>query len=405
MELRRRLIVWVGVLIAFAASGWHVRTIDLDMGPAKSDLLFVCVGARIMLAGESPYTLEARRELQIAYYGRPLTAAEDDVNRLPYVYPATAAIALAPLVALPWRWARLGFLLAMPLLTAASVLLWVRVAGLAVPGQRIAVLAALTVASWPTMWALRLQQPALVVAALVAAGCFLLKRRNDVGAGVLLAMSTFKPQTVCVLLAWLVLWAVYQRAWRFLGSLFGSMAALLLAAESLEPGWIGLWRRAISGFSEYQKQPALVMMFGHFAGTILAAFVAVGSGWMLWRLRRCGRESRGFGQGIALALAVVTVLLPTMLAMIYNQLFLIPGCLILLCNVPEGYYAGLMRRVSLGLVIWGFVATGVAGIAESVARPSDLWVALPFQNLLLPTMITVTLATFAFQNAASSHSY
>jgi len=75
---------------------------------------------------------------------------------------------------------------------------------------------------------------------------------------------------------------------------------------------------------------------------------------------------------------------------VYNQVLLLPAVLIVIYR-NDGARNNLTRRVSLVLLQWSFFAAPIAVIAESIWPHSDIWLSLPFQNLLLPLGITITL--------------
>jgi hypothetical protein len=394
--------ILLALLAAIAAPLWHLHIIDRNMPPEKSDLQAVRIGVQQMLHGDNPYSDLTTRQIQTAYYGRPLTAA-DNVNKMGFAYPATTGIVLAILAPLSWNEARWTFLLIMPILTALSVLLWLRIAEIQVSRPQAAILSTLTLASWPVMWGLRLQQPTLIVALFLAAACFQLKRGNEIGAGILLTLATIKPQLAGLLIAWLVLWAFVHSRWRFLGSFTVSLVLLLIGAEAIVPGWLAPWHNAGIELLQYtHQQPALLTIFGKWLGTALIVAVAAAGGLVLWRLRRCEADSPGFGLAISLALAATISLNPTYPATIYNQVLLVPAVLVLIHLRPASYFPALARRISLALLGWGFAATVLAVLCETIGHPAGFWVVLPFQNDLLPVSAVVALVSMTTLQLESS---
>jgi hypothetical protein len=90
-----------------------------------------------------------------------------------------------------------------------------------------------------------------------------------------------------------------------------------------------------------------------------------------------------------LAAAVCSTL--TIQAVIYNQILLLPACLILVRTESAEYYSALARRIALGFLMWGYAAIYIAVLGESIISPSALWEALPFMNILLPVVVTAAL--------------
>lgn len=366
----RSIAILLALITAVAAPLWHLHVMNREMPSAHSDLLQVMTGVRATLNGLDPYSDQVTREIQVAYYGRPLVTS-DHAQKMAFAYPAHTAIVLAPLSLLSWDRLRLVFLVLVPILMAATVPLWLRVLAIQVKYSYLVITTILFLASWPMMWSLRLQQPTLIVAALLVAGCFLLKRRWDASAGFLFALSTIKPQLVGPLLIWLLLWTTLQYRWRFLVSLLTSTSLLLLCAEWMAPGWFPRWRVALADYAQYtQLRPDLQALFGRWVGLALMIAIAAGCSSILWRLRRCDSDSPEFGIAISLTLAATVSLLPTQPGMIYNRVLLLPAFLVLIYSRAADYYPALARRISVVLLGCSFAATILAVLVESIWHPS-----------------------------------
>jgi hypothetical protein len=65
-----------------------------------------------------------------------------------------------------------------------------------------------------------------------------LRRRADLLAGALLALTTIKPQMVFLVIPALLLWALWQRRWRFVAGFAGSMMMLVGLSFLLLPSWM-----------------------------------------------------------------------------------------------------------------------------------------------------------------------
>lgn len=392
-SLPRRASLLLLLLIAVAAPLWHLHVIDRDMPMSQSDLLPRWVGTRAALQGKDPYSSEVLRQIQIAYYGRPLTSA-DHADPQAFLYPAHIVILLAPLAHFSWQTTRFIYLcLAFPLL-AWSFWACMRYLDLRLTPHQTQVVLILACFSWPVMWGLRLQQPTLVLAALVLFALSLLARGKQYLAGILLAIATVKPQILLPLLLWLLLWAVAHRLWALIGSFAFSLASLLYATEQIVPGWFSSWYASLHGYSTFTRSvPPLEVMFGHWVGLV---FTVVAVGWgavSLWRLRMCPANSREFGIAVSLTLAVAVDLAPTHATMIYNHVFLFPSCLFVLFSQPEGRIASRFRRLTIAQIALGLVSLPLAAGAELLFRPWPFLTVLPFIEYLLPVLLTVALAS------------
>lgn len=386
--MKNTLLAAIAIATIAIAGVYHVQIINLSI--AKSDLVPVWLGVRATLAGQDPYSDATTRAIQTAYYGRPLVAADGDMNQMGFAYPVHTAIVLAWLAPLSWPTARGLCLVLFAVITAASVPLWLDVIGARITRDRVALSVLATMASWPVIWSLRLEQVSLIVAALVALACWLLKHGHDAAAGTVLALATIKPQLIAPLVAWLFLWALVARRWYFLAALTGTTTALVVAAEALTPGWLPRWRQAGLDLLAYTHQrPTLTACFGTvIGGTMMLALAAIATA-ALWRLRKTSVDSLGFGIAIGLALSVTLALMPTDLPMIYNQVLLVPGCVLLL---EAGERACVTHSIGITFLAWGFLAVLVAAIGDFFLPHSNTWRGLPFWNELLPVAVTVALA-------------
>jgi Glycosyltransferase family 87 len=388
----RLAVLFVLLGAAIAASLWHLHLLNQTMPSTHSDLLVRWVGTRDAFRGIDPYSAQASRDIQAAYYGKPLTAA-DKVDPQAFLYPAPIVVLLAPLAPLSWGTVRLLFLLIMPLLIGAGVLLSMKTAGIQVSRGNQALIVLLSLASWPIMWGLRQQQPTLVVLALVLVACYLLKIGRGIPAGALLALTTIKPQMVAPLILWLLLWTVLRRSWGFVSGFVATLSILLLATERILPGWMGHWRASLHGYGQFTHTALpLELMLSHWPGVAATGLIAAGSGIVLWSLRRCDADSPEFGWAIALALATTVTAAPMKLSMVYNQVFLIPALLILVFASPLGGHVEQIRRLALALLAWNFISVPVAVAGETLFSRGGFWDALPFLNLPLVVLPTIALA-------------
>lgn len=355
-------------------------------------MVAVWKGVQASFQHRNPYDDATTREIQIFYYGRPLTPA-DRVNPMAYAYPMQTILLFAPIGLLPWTAVRIGFFVLLPLLTAASVLLWIHVANLDLSRRSVVLSVLFTLCSWPVMWGVHQIQPTLIVGFLAAAGCLLLQRNHPIPAGIIFALATFKPQLIGVLLAWLFLWAALRRTWSFFVSFALTLAPLLALSARILPNWITSWRRAAAEYARYRHlQLELQSVFGHTAGLLLVLALAVPVSVILFQHRRSLPQSRQFGAMCSLCLALTLLILPSELAMTYNYILLIPACIIL-ANVPsETSGASLARRIALIFLVWSFVSSIISASVESIAGPSNLCDVLPFQTMLFPAAVLVALA-------------
>jgi hypothetical protein len=364
-----------------------------------SDLYPRWLGAReLLLHRRNPYRSDITREIQTGYYGRPIDPSRpnDPRDQQAFAYPLYVVFVLAPTVGLPFVVVQRGFFWLLLALTAASVPLWLRAMGwrLSITGQVAWILLAL--GCFPAVQGLKLQQLTLLVAALVAASMMAIVERHFVWGGILLAVSSIKPQLVLLLAAWLLLWVLSK--WRERQNLFWSflisMAVLFTASEILLPGWIGEFRAAGAAYFQYTGggrsvlDELLTPLWGRIVSVIfvLMAFV------LLWRTRSADERTLEFQWSVAFVLATTLVVIP--MAALYNQLFLLPGVMLVV------HYAGRLQQQNVVLrfllllagisVIWPWLAATALVIAALFLPAGTVqrgWAMPLYTSILIPIAI------------------
>jgi hypothetical protein len=269
----------------------------------------------------------------------------------------------------------------------------------------------LLLGSFPVVQAFRLQQPALIVAALLAAAVAMAASGVYWASGLALALSMIKPQSALPILAWLVLWSVSNWRERKLLpiTLCGCMAALWAGAELLLPGWIWEWRDAVRAYAIYNGgTPAHVqLMFGSYAGAAIGVLLLLGVVLFCWKARRDVASSDRFMLAPALILAASLVSSPVWHE--YDVIFLLPTVLLAfhwrdelgLLNLAERAVVGI-SGIALG---WQWIAA-VAVRAVAVASPglAQSWRILPWLSVFLgPTCALAGLIVIARVRLTQAH--
>ena len=193
-------------------------------------------GCALIWSGENPYSEEATLHTQILMYGRPAEAGEDLAA---YSYPLYALFFFWPLCFVqPYPLVQAIWMTLMLYTLLAGVVVSARVAGWRPRNWVWAITLVWAVFNYPHARALILgQMSTLVFLALVVALWAISRQRDDL-AGVLLAITTIKPQVSFLVLPWIAWWAAWRRRggiWRGFG-----LAMILMAGISflLVPTWL-----------------------------------------------------------------------------------------------------------------------------------------------------------------------
>jgi hypothetical protein len=337
-----------------------------------SDLYPRWLGAReLLLHRKNPYHSDITREIQVGYYGRPIDPRRpnDPKDQQAFAYPLYVVFVLAPTVGLPFAVAQRGFFWLLVALTAASVPMWLRTMGWRLPITSQLVWILLALGSFPAVQGLKLQQLTLLVAALVAASMMAIVERHFVWAGILLAVASIKPQLLLLLAAWLLIWVLGKWGERrsLLWSFLISMAVLFLASELLLPGWIHEFQAASAAYLQYTGggrsvlDELLTPLWGRIVSVIFVSMAFM----LLWRARSGDERSLEFQWSFPFVLATTLLVIP--MSALYNQLFLLPGVMLVLHSIRRLQQESAISRFLLILagisVIWPWLAAAVLVIA------------------------------------------
>ena len=92
-----------------------------------------------------------------------------------------------------------------------------------------------------------------MAAAIITVTVFLLSANRLVLAGMLLALSTFKPQFTIALIPWVALWTVgdWRHRRRLVGGFLVTMGWLVLISEWIVPSWIRSFFNVLGAYRHY----------------------------------------------------------------------------------------------------------------------------------------------------------
>lgn len=412
--MARRIFLIIGALL-FSASMWiWVQAIAIPHQHAEadakgaprgnlSDLYPRWLGAReLLLHGRDPYHDDITREIQIGYYGRVLDPSRpnDPKDQQAFAYPIYVVLLLAPTVTLPFATVHTWVFWILALLTTMSVPLWLHTLGWRISVSGKIAWTVLTLSCFPAVQGLKLQQLTVLVAAIIAAAMSAVAERRLALAGVLLAMATIKPQLVFLLALWLCLWVVSE--WRERQRLFWSfaitVAVMVLVGEWLLPGWIREFRGALSSYYIYTGGGTSVLdvlltkTLGR-AGSLVMFVILL---WFAWKKRQTAETMAEFWWMFCFVMATTLLVIPTFAP--YNQILLLPACMIFLRAIRVLWHGSRLHRFFVAVttisVFWSYpAATGlvIALLFLPATTVQQAW-RLPFYpSFAIPVMIYATL--------------
>jgi hypothetical protein len=363
-----------------------------------SDLYPRWLGAReLLLRGCDPYAADITREIQTGYYGRPIDASrpDDPKDQQGFAYPVYVVFVLAPTVKLPFAVVQRGFFWLLVMLTAASVLLWLRAVDWRISRSAAFLWMVLALGCFPAIQGFRLQQLTLMVAALLALALCALAEGHFAFAGVLLAFAAIKPQLAALPIAMLCIWSLGNLRERQRLLWGGGITTLVLVAggEVLLPGWISKFRAASAGYWRYTGggRSVLDVELTPVLGRIVSAVLVAVLFYFAWRLRRAEVRSCDFGWLLALTLATTLMVIP--MFALYNQVLLLPVFMVIARGVRPLWESGRVSRffvVATALtVLWPWLAAaGLLAALLFVPAPvvQKAWALPIFTSFAIPTV-------------------
>jgi hypothetical protein len=330
--------------------------------------------------GRDPYSLEMTREIQVGLYGRPLDPHRlgDPVDTRRFPYPVFTDLLFWPTAEFPFTGLRVVVVFILSVMTVASVLLWLRALRWR-PGWRwMAVAALLTMTSYPALEGLYAAQLGLLVAYLLAASMLALQRNRLLMAGILLALTTIKPQVTALTILYLLIWSLHdrRRRTRFLIGFFSTFALLLGSSLLALPHWIPSWIHTVLAYHHYTAPPVVTQVLTAPLGPRLSAAVTLAltaasvvlAVVLCWRNRAAPPGSFAFWLTVSLLLSITTItILPGQA--IYDHIILFPGILLLVRARRQLRDAGRTPRMLLSIGALVLFWPWVAAFALLVLRP------------------------------------
>jgi hypothetical protein len=314
-----------------------------------------------------PYSRAVTRQIQIGLFGRPLEAqfpGDPPTDYRTFAYPAFTDLLFwwaGETAFSNWPTALFAILAAS---TAAGVLVWTQALSWRVGWKWLSVILLLTLCSYPVLEGLYAGQLGLLVGFLLAASVLSLLRGRLMLAGILMALTTIKPQISLLAILYLLLWSAHdwRERGRFSAVFFATMFLLMGASLAVWPHWIQSWTRVLLGYRHYGKPPlisdVLGSALGPYGGPALIILALIPALMLAWRGRTAAADSSEFWLTLTLLLALTTItLLPGQA--VHDQVILLPGILLLACRKESVYHSPIFRSlliIATGMLLWPWLA-------------------------------------------------
>jgi hypothetical protein len=204
--------------------------------PGFNDYLTVWEASRLFFyEGLDPYSAETSLAIQTRIFGR---AALPDEQPNHFAYPFYAIYFVYPFIHAEYEWATAAWLVFLEVCLIGALILLLDLFKWRARPLTVTGLVIFTLFAYPAARGLVLGQVSHVVYFLQVAALWAFVRRHNGLAGVLLALSTFKPQMSVFIVPFLLLWALWRRRWSMIGAFSLTMAVLIGSSFLLQPNWI-----------------------------------------------------------------------------------------------------------------------------------------------------------------------
>jgi len=403
---KNHALIWLLLSVCVSAIAWlyarqildpwaDTRTQQGGLKAQMGDIYPRWVGAReLLLYRHNPYGPEVSHEIQMAFYGHIVTEEQSRtriVDEQRFVYPVYVVFLLAPTVHMDFATVQKLAPFVLGALAALSVLFCLGLLNWRLSWAMTVAMVLFTVGSPQIGQGIRHQQFALVVGFLLFAGAWCVHKGHMVSGGVLLALSSIKPQMALLPLVWFLIWTLgeWRSRWRLLASFGSALGVLVIGGEILLPGWI---RDFIAGMAAYRRYfpttSILRLLLGEWLGIAVSSVIVI---WLLiygWPRRKVGGDSRNFTWAFAAFLMVTVITFPLFTP--FNQVLLILPALLV---VQEWATLPKLSRLSFAAVIsWPWITSLALLLWKIPVNPANRIPVIPaIASSLLPLLLPVVL--------------
>jgi len=356
-----------------------------------------------------PYSAEMTLHIQTGLFGRPLDPhiPTDPTDLRMFAHPAFAVLLFWPAAELPFAVSRVVLVVLLAAMTLSSVLLWRRALSWRLSWNWIAIILLLTLCSYPALEGLYVGQLGLLVAFLLAASLVALQGHRFLLAGILMALTTIKPQVTVLAILYLLIWTGHD--WRvrsrFYLGFFSTLILLVGASLALMPHWIQSWTHTLLAYRHYTRPPLVTEVLTSPLGSrlsgpatlVLTAASIVIAVVLAWRNRAAAYGSFAFWTTLTLLLSITTItILPGQA--IYDHLILLPGILLLARYRSKLRDAGrvpcTLLAVGALVLFWPWIAAFVLIVLRPWITP-EVFNSTAFFSLPIRTAASLPFALLA----------
>lgn len=205
--------------------------------PGGNDFIPRYLGTRLfLLNGWSPYGEQTTEEIQREIFGR---LANDDEDQSLFVYPMYTILLMAPFSLIPdFPLARALWMTVLQLCLVITTITSFFLCYWKPPVWFWGIIILFSLLWYHSVRPLINGNMSILVALLITLSLLSIQKNQDALAGLLLSITTVKPQMVILLIPLILLWAVSKKRWSIIGGFIGSLFLLIALMSFFEPYWL-----------------------------------------------------------------------------------------------------------------------------------------------------------------------
>lgn len=228
------LLALIGVIGGLSVMNYRFSI----QNPGGNDFLARWTGAKAFIKdGISPYAESVSVEAQKMIYGHKAKLEKgEDLSQ--FAYPFYSLIFFAPFGLLDYTLARSLWMTLLEITMVAIVIVSLKLADWDLKRIPKILVFFFGIFWYPSIRTIILGQFSGINAFLILLAIYFIRGKKDTEAGILLMLSTSKPQMSYLIVIYCLLWALFQKRYNLLKGFFGCLAVLLGASFALQPSWL-----------------------------------------------------------------------------------------------------------------------------------------------------------------------
>jgi len=386
------LAVFLVAIISALAIGLTIANYRFAAtSPGGNDFIPRWLGTRLLLdRGQNPYSDETSTAIQQFIYGRP---AKDNEDQVLFVYPLYSTLLFAPFALIgDYVLARAVWMTTLEIALLALAIVSLRLTNWRPSLPIVAMTLLLALIWYHGARPLINGNPSILMALFVGATLLAIKVERDVIAGVLLALSTIKPQAVILIVPLVLIWAYSRRRFRLMASTLASLALLFLLAAIIEPSWFFQNIGQVMSYPDYTLAGTPGAIFESWwpqtGGWLGLALTLIISGLLIWQWRNAWNSPFDILLPVALLTLAATNLIGITTAA-SNYVALFPGVVLVAAFLQRGQsrfrdWPALILMIGLLVGLWLLFWSSRSGRTQS-----------PIMFFPLPVLLILTMPFLA----------